>query len=145
MKVCTICGLNKKDDEFSKNPNGKRGLSTYCRPCDTKERQRNRAANRERDMVGAARRRAAVLGLPFSITKDDIHIPTHCPALKFKLSWKGNRETSPSLDRIIPGLGYVKGNIAVISTRANRIKYNATTAELYAVADWSHEQEKNMT
>jgi len=37
---------------------------------------------------------------------------------------------SPSLDRIIPSLGYVKGNIAVISYRANAMKNDATIDEL---------------
>lgn len=41
-----------------------------------------------------------------------------------------------SLDRIVPSLGYVPGNVAVISHRANRIKSDATADELRAVADW---------
>jgi hypothetical protein len=33
-------------------------------------------------------------------------------------------------------LGYVKGNVAVISHRANAIKNNATAEELQMVARW---------
>lgn len=33
-----------------------------------------------------------------------------------------NRDNSPSLDKIIPALGYVKGNIRVISFKANTLK-----------------------
>jgi hypothetical protein len=36
----------------------------------------------------------------------------------------------------VPAKGYVKGNVAVISTRANRIKSNATYKEIQMVADW---------
>lgn len=36
----------------------------------------------------------------------------------------------------MPAMGYVKGNIIVISNRANRIKNNATIPELRAVADF---------
>ena len=36
---------------------------------------------------------------------------------------------SPSLDRIVPELGYVKGNIRVISNRANHLKSDATLEE----------------
>lgn len=36
----------------------------------------------------------------------------------------------PSLDKIIPKLGYVKGNVWVVSNKANRIKSNATIEEL---------------
>jgi hypothetical protein len=38
------------------------------------------------------------------------------------------------LDRLIPELGYVKGNIAVVSTRANTLKRDATPEELMKVA-----------
>lgn len=37
---------------------------------------------------------------------------------------------SPSLDKIIPSLGYAKGNIWVISYRANTIKNNCTFEEI---------------
>lgn len=43
---------------------------------------------------------------------------------------------SPSLDRIDPIKGYVVGNIAVISWRANAVKRDATIKELEAVAAW---------
>ncbi len=36
----------------------------------------------------------------------------------------------PTLDRIIPSRGYVRGNIAVISFRANFLKRDATLDEL---------------
>lgn len=43
---------------------------------------------------------------------------------------------SPSVDRVKPELGYVKGNILVCSLRANRIKQDATPAELMRVAEF---------
>jgi hypothetical protein len=43
---------------------------------------------------------------------------------------------SPSLDRIKPELGYVPGNIQVISARANVMKNDATPEELLAFANW---------
>lgn len=45
-----------------------------------------------------------------------------------------NGPNSPSLDKIVPELGYVKGNIVVVSLRANQIKSDATIEELQAVA-----------
>ena len=42
-----------------------------------------------------------------------------------------------SLDRLLPKLGYVRGNVSIISMRANRLKYDAVNAhELRAVADY---------
>jgi hypothetical protein len=42
---------------------------------------------------------------------------------------KGSAEESPSLDRLIPNLGYIKNNIMIISHRANVIKHNGTMEE----------------
>lgn len=41
-----------------------------------------------------------------------------------------DRDYSPSLDRIDNRLGYVKGNVIVVSHRANAIKRDATLDEL---------------
>ena len=43
------------------------------------------------------------------------------------------RDRTPSLDRFVPNLGYVKGNIRVISFRANRLKSDATIDEMRQV------------
>lgn len=74
-------------------------------------------------------------GIPFDITVDDLSIPTHCPILGIELQFNegGAKDNSPSIDRIIPEMGYVKGNVIVISGRANRIKNNATIAEMYLI------------
>lgn len=91
-------------------------------------------------MLSNARTRARVSGVPFDIRAGDIVIPSHCPilgiALVRRLGRKGGADSSPSLDRIIPEDGYVPGNIVVVSSRANRIKSNATPEELTAVADF---------
>lgn len=77
-------------------------------------------------------------GLPFNITKNDIEVPELCPALGIPLARARGAVSpnSPSLDRIVPELGYTRGNVAVISVRANAIKQNATPQELEAVASW---------
>jgi len=89
-------------------------------------------------MVWAAKARAAKSGVPFDITPDDISIPTTCPVLGIPLIVGQDKATdnSPSLDRVMPLLGYVKGNVLTISNRANRIKNNATPAELRQVVDF---------
>lgn len=80
-----------------------------------------------------ARKRAIARGLPFTITPEDIRIPSECPVLGITLTWDGPRDTRPSLDRVKPEAGYTPENIQVISFRANRIKSDATAAELRAV------------
>lgn len=121
-----------------------------------RDRNRDRVRERNRDSyyrciatpeghikknLAAIKRRAGKQGLPFSMTIDDLlPLPTHCPVLGLELSYcvAPSRPTgcSPSIDRIIPELGYVSGNVHVISNRANVIKHNATVEELVALASY---------
>lgn len=90
-------------------------------------------------LVRAARDRALERGLEFSIEPADLgEPPTHCSILGLKLQYerpgvKGPRDASPSIDRIDNALGYIKGNVRVISHRANRLRSDATLAELQAI------------
>jgi hypothetical protein len=97
-------------------------------------------------MWKASKARAKRLSIAFNIEVGDIHIPEYCPVLDIRLqiNEKGGRlDSSPSLDRIRPKLGYVKGNIAVISVRANRIKNDATLEEITKLQQWMAEQLRN--
>lgn len=91
-----------------------------------------------------ARARAKSRGLEFDLNESDIVIPDLCPVLGIRLVVGKDRPTdnSPTLDRIDLSRGYVRGNVAVISYRANRIKNDATLDELVKVADYvrSHAQ-----
>lgn len=90
-------------------------------------------------MLRNARARALLAEVPFTINVADIIVPTHCPILGlplFQSEGKGGGPNSPSLDRIEPTLGYVPGNIIVISNRANRLKSDATIEELRAIASF---------
>lgn len=88
----------------------------------------------KRNMLAGAKRRASVNGIDFDITEEDIEIPSICPILEVPLviGTKGDYEYSPSLDRIDNSKGYVKGNIQVISKKANSMKNSATLEELRA-------------
>jgi hypothetical protein len=50
-----------------------------------------------------------------------------------------NRGKSPSLDRIVPEKGYVEGNIAIISQRANTLKQDASLDDLRNLVTWLEE------
>lgn len=88
----------------------------------------------EYHLFRAAKERANREHLDFSITQEDITVPDVCPLLGLALirgrNTKGANPESPTLDRVDPRLGYVKGNIWVISWRANRLKSDATLDEL---------------
>ncbi|HXQ35035.1 MAG TPA: hypothetical protein VN843_13560 [Anaerolineales bacterium] len=84
-------------------------------------------------MWGAAKHRAKNKNLEFNIDWSDIHIPEKCPLLEIPLIRKqgsGMSANSPSLDRINPTKGYVKGNVWVISGKANAVKNNASIEEV---------------
>lgn len=78
-------------------------------------------------LLRGARKRAKMRGVPCTITEADIVVPQYCPILKIKLgAGRGKKKQgSYSLDRIIPELGYVKGNIIVMSDLANTMKNSA--------------------
>ena len=96
----------------------------------------SRRKNPERYMLGRAKTRAKQKGLAFDLELADIVIPECCPifGLKLAVSEGVATDTSPELDRIEPSKGYVRGNVMVISRRANRIKNDASPAELQQLA-----------
>lgn len=91
-------------------------------------------------MVVRLRSKCRKNGIPFNITAADIEVPENCPVFGTEFIFGGvggyKAWASPSVDRVIPHLGYVKGNVRVISNRANTIKNNATSAELRRLADY---------
>ena len=85
-------------------------------------------------LVARACRRAKRIGVPFDCKLTFDEIPVVCPILKIPLS-TGHRYNAPSLDRIVPRLGYVPGNVRIISWRANALRNNGSASELRAVAE----------
>lgn len=85
-----------------------------------------------------AKSRAKKSKIEFSIEIEDIIIPTHCPILGIKLeeNVKIAKPNSYSIDRINSEKGYVKGNIQIISHRANAIKNDATVEELEQLVNY---------
>lgn len=93
--------------------------------------------NRNKRMWHAAKQRAEKQRIEFYITVEDIVIPKICPILNIPITnelGKGRMISTASLDRIDPLKGYTVDNIQVISDLANRMKANATPAQLIAFA-----------
>jgi hypothetical protein len=97
-------------------------------------------------MLHNVRRGAKTRGLDFSISAADFPtLPTHCPVLGIELSYVGSSDLNPrskskasraSIDRKDNSLGYVPGNVFIISFRANQLKSDGTASELRALANW---------
>lgn len=75
----------------------------------------------------------------FGLVREDLEklIVTHCPVLGVKLDYSLNRghklkmhPNSPSVDRINNDLGYISGNIIIVSALVNRVKSNLSLEEL---------------
>lgn len=102
----------------------------------------NRKNSWEKFRVHGAKKRAKIQNLSFNITEDYVKSITPsdmiCPALGIQMkagqTVKESKINSPSLDRLIPELGYVKGNVVIVSNRANTIKRDATPEELMKIA-----------
>lgn len=93
----------------------------------------------QQSMWAMAKIRAKQKGLPFDLAITDIVIPEKCPMLGITLVQGDGKlhDSSPTLDRQIPERGYVKGNVRVISYKANRAKNNLTLEEMkLMVQNW---------
>jgi hypothetical protein len=102
------------------------------------EKQRSNTQSREyyykntlRALISKAKSRTTV---PFDITEDDFANTGFCPV--FGTSYQIGTPYAMSIDRIDSQLGYTKGNVQLMSRRANTMKNNATKEELKAFARW---------
>lgn len=74
-----------------------------------------------------ARTRARKYNTEFNIEESDIIIPVYCPILNCKLEkGEGYLFNAMSLDRVDNTKGYIKGNVRVISRKANLLKSSLT-------------------
>jgi hypothetical protein len=100
--------------------------------------------NLEKAMCNWVKQRAKARGIRFDLTYLDIHIPDNCPILGIPIFRAGKgfgpTDNSPSLDRIDSTKGYIKGNVQVISSKANTMKSNATLNEMILLGKWAQEQ-----
>lgn len=112
---------------------------------------RNPIRYRAQQMRAGMKERALLFGLPFdrflftvthveaALRKDPMCECCRSPfqfQFEFAVERKGPRPNSPSIDRIIPRLGYVKGNVAILCWRCNNLKRDATAEELEKIAAW---------
>lgn len=95
-------------------------------------RRNKRRQNPLRILLNAARARAKKQNIDFNITKDDLFIPEKCPYLDIPIIIGDGiaHMNSPSIDRIDNSKGYIKGNVMIISYKANTCKNSLSLEEL---------------
>lgn len=121
----------RKNREKSLSASKKWQVQNKERFLDTVHRWQER--NPEYILWYVARQRAKRTNLEFAITKEDIVVPEVCPYIGCKLTTtkgQGRVWTNASIDRLDSTIGYVPGNIQVISDLANRMKQDATVEQL---------------
>jgi hypothetical protein len=100
------------------------------------ERYKGDIDKRKLNIWRNVRKKAKLRNIPFDITVDDIQWSTRCPILGIELDyWTRGVHThnTVSVDRIDSSKGYIPGNVAAISYRANNLKNNATRDELVSI------------
>lgn len=134
-----------KDPEVRKRKSAERFKSWAAKnPGKANQRMREwRERNPKYMLFKSAERRAKIKGIPFEITMEDIpDIPEICPLALIPIFRRGDGkrgpcDNSPSLDRREPEKGYIKGNIYVISHRANRWKGEMTHEQILRLAAYT--------
>jgi hypothetical protein len=158
LKACRKCHKEKPLTAFQKDALCTGGFRHQCRECaneytrqwNSKNKEKVRATGRKsrhkrktsdpiraslKEILNGARWRARKFSVPFALTVSDLDPPVLCPVLGMPIDYGrkqrlGPGDDSPSIDRIVPALGYVAGNVRIMSFRANRIRNNATLDDL---------------
>ena len=121
---------------FRRRENRKRLWAGMSREDFVKDDLRAEQARRISNKKSESHRR----GVEFNLGWADIEWPTHCPIMGVELNYFSdrscNKNNSPSIDRVDPSKGYVKGDVAIICYRANRIKNDGTAEELRRIATY---------
>jgi hypothetical protein len=138
-KICKECNQSLNLNKFSliKKWDANSDTKNTCKKCSIKIRQteklnRDWKVDAARLLYKNIKSRCKRIGREFSIELEDIIIPEKCPVFGFDLK-REDRQTwmcAPSVDRIDSSKGYIKGNVTVVSRRANILKKDATLEEL---------------
>lgn len=103
-----------------------------------------REKNPKLALLKHAKKRAKKKGREFTLTEEDIEIPTICPVLGIPIEAGGvDYSNSPSIDRLDQSKGYTPDNVIVVSYLANITRNNATPQQIVKVGRFYHKLLKN--
>lgn len=130
-KWCTDCYKERRRVKAKESYKDEMPESRLRAVAKRKEKIKNDPVER---LFVRAKARSCSSGHKFNLTREDIIIPDKCPVLGTEFEYK--TEQTMSVDRIDSSKGYVKGNVQVISWKANMMKNSATPEELLKFAEW---------
>ena len=151
-KLCNPCDqiknytkyrlVGNKSKKFEKGhgfgaPDGSLRYS-ICKSCEKKRMEERYKKNPIPQMLSNSKIRAKSKNIPHNITTKDISDiwpkDNKCPVLNinFEMGYKNKKTKSyaPSLDRIKPKKGYIKGNILIVCDIVNRLKSDAKIEDI---------------
>lgn len=120
------------------------------RPVRAGKLRQTRATSPWKFALNGAMQRAKKKGVPFDLTAEYLRSiwTGRCAVSGFAFqvgAGPGPKFRSPSLDRIDPATGYVRGNVRFVLWAVNALKAEATDAEMYAVARAMLDYRKNLS
>ena len=105
--------------------------------CEYSNNYRKRNPNRSRFFL--LRSSSKSRGIPFNLDEEFFfNVPEVCPVLGIPLDGR-DKDHQWSVDRLKPALGYVQGNVKIISMRANRLKNDSTITEIERILSYMKE------
>lgn len=147
----------KRRQEYSKEYNKKYYLINKEKIIKQTTENKKRIAKEDPvySLFVRAKERAKKRNILFDIDKEYLKSiypkNNRCPILDidFQLGFlneiKKNKDYAPSLDRIIPSKGYVKGNLVIVSFIANRVKNNVSVETLEKIVNFYKNNLKNIS
>lgn len=154
MKICTICLQEKSIESFTMDKHSSTGYRNQCKECIRKRTKEQRVWERRKEgynasmrkyrgtikgalhtSLSAAKRRSKNSNIPFDLDIEyliDLFEKQEgkC-ALTGDIMIPKSGRTSPSLDRMDPTLGYVRGNVQWTTWKSNCIKQDMNMEELF--------------
>ena len=95
-----------------------------------------------------AKKNARRKKVPFDLTPEfvaSLEVPKYCPVLGIKIISQAigeeRNDNTPSLDKFYPKLGYVEGNVQIISWKANALKRDGSPEEWEKIAEWCKKED----
>ncbi|VVB52803.1 Uncharacterised protein [uncultured archaeon] len=136
--ICLICGKNPVPFYAERQ-----AFSGRCLECSKAHDKKYRTENPLGHVLRRIKMNAKKRNIVCTLTKKDLQkltIPEACPVLGIPMKTtvgEGTKDNTLSLDRIDNTKGYVIGNVAFISFRANVLKKDATLKELIALGKFA--------
>jgi len=141
IKVCIKCGIEKPNSDFPEYQKGK--TKNICKRCSTAAHQKRAGATYHGYLTALctkARSARKKSDIPFEIDHDylielweqqngrcaisNVHMTHHSDG-------KGRKDFNASIDRIIPELGYIHGNVQLVCDRVNTMRHTLTMDMFY--------------